>query len=243
MKRILGWVFLMASGCAGTGGTETDNPASLEDFASSDCKTREAAPDSQALTLGSEVDGLSCVEWERPASGKLTVRLLNFSDGCAKEYLGRADKAPDGALELAVYTDSCSALKCGDCLYDFEFRLAGVAKDAPLALRLGRAQCESEATTFDQELTLPLDEQEAGIVCKQTQRNALEDFASNRGACGQRNMPCGDCGMDQTACDAGLQCTEVGKADARCLAICEVDADCVADLSCQAGVCRAKLAW
>jgi hypothetical protein len=240
MKRSLIWAFLTVGACAG--GTETDNPASvLTDFASSECKTPEAG--ASAITLGSEVDGLTCVEWERQTSGALSVRLFNFSAGCANEYLGRAGWGDDGALELAVYTDSCTALRCGACLYDFAYELSGIAADAPLALRLGRAQCESEGTLFDQELTLPLDEQESGIVCKQTGSSALKSYARSQGSCGERNMPCGDCELSQSACQSGLTCTEVGADDARCLAGCERDADCLANLTCQEGVCRAQLEW
>jgi hypothetical protein len=245
MKRMVSWAFwITVVACSSSGGTETDNPASLlRAFDSSECKTREAGDGAQGLTLASEVEGLMCVEWERQEAGSLTVRLLNFSQACANEYLGRAAHGTDGTLELAVYADSCTGLKCGDCLFDFTYELAGIAADVALPVRLGHARCESEPTTYTHELTLPLDEEDSGIVCKLVEQSALEHYAQGSASCGSLNMPCGDCVTDEATCEAGLTCAEVAAGDARCLARCQSDADCPADLACQNDVCIAKAAW
>ena len=107
MKRIiLGVFFAAVASC--TGGTETDNPATLAGFTSSACKTKAAAPAQQALVLESDAEGLQCVEWAKSSAGELDVRLLNFPEACGDEYLGTAATAADGTLE-----PRCSAVASG----------------------------------------------------------------------------------------------------------------------------------
>lgn len=241
MKHVAIWAFLaMVAGCAG-GGTETDNPASpLKDFTASGCKNREPTGNPQALVLASDADGLQCVEWETNGSGTLTLRLLNFPEPCGNAYLGSAAQAADGALELSVHKDTCAALKCGLCVFDFEYELSGIASDAPLPLRLGSAACASEPATFSDELTLPLPEQPNGILCRYLERSALEWYSRGRSSCSQRNMPCGACdSADQTTCNDGLACSAIADGDSRCLQTCAGDEDCRGGLgSCTDGVCQ-----
>lgn len=241
--REISTLLLLLAGCSATGGTETDNPAGpLKDFSSSGCKSRDEVS-SSALTLASDLAGLSCVEWETQAPGLLQVKLHNFAEGCAEQYLGKGEIATDGALELSVYSTSCTALRCGSCLYDFEYELSGVATDAPLDLRLGSALCASQAATFDLSLTLPLDEQASGVVCRPAPQLVLQQYAANYGSCGAPNMPCGDCASDATTCGDGSMCTEVASGDSRCLSSCESDDDCIANLTCEAGVCVAPTSF
>lgn len=243
MRHVLLLAFLGSwMGCASTGGTETDNPASpLLGFNGSDCKTKALDPGQQALVLASDADGLQCVEWQRSAEGTLALRLLNFPEPCADEYLGRAQLGSDGALELSVYKNICAAAKCGTCLFDFEFQVE-VSLDGPLELRIGVAACESQPVMFKDELTLPTDTELTGVVCRALERDALDWDARTRGVCGERNMPCGDCqSVDTTSCAAGLVCSELGAADSRCLESCESDDDCAGGLTrCLDGVCQAE---
>ena len=243
MKRIiLGVFFAAVASC--TGGTETDNPATLAGFTSSACKTKAAAPAQQALVLESDAEGLQCVEWSKGAAGELDVRLLNFPEACGDEYLGTAATAADGTLELAVHKTSCDVFRCGWCVFDFAYKLAGIDATRPLSIHLGAAVCATEPTTFADEVTLPLDQQDAGVVCRYLEHNAAEQYGRAHTSCGQRNMPCGDCNGTDTSCDSGLTCTEVASSDSRCLESCTTNADCTTSLTtCQAGLCRAGQSW
>ena len=244
MKRmILGMFFAAAASC--TGGTETDNPATLAGFTSSACKTKAAAPGRQALVLESDAEGLQCVDWSKGAAGALDVRLLNFPEACGDDYLGTAASAADGTLELAVHKTSCDVFRCGWCVFDFAYTLASIDTTRPLSIHLGSAVCATEPTTFADEVTLPLDQQAAGVVCRYLEHNAAEQYGRVRGRCGERNMPCGDCnGTDTVSCKSGLTCTEVASSDSRCLESCTSDADCTAGLTtCQDGLCRANPSW
>ena len=243
MNKVGFWAaaaWLTASACGAAGGTETDNPAAtLKDFSSSACKNRELNEGQQGLALESNTDGLQCVAWQAEGDA-LTVQLANFPEPCGDRYLGKAEAASD-ALRLSVYKDTCTVLRCGTCVFDFNFTLRGVSRSAPLRLELGSAVCETEPTSFSDQVTLPLDEQASGVVCRPLRRNVAEQYGSERDACGQLNMPCGDCqSADMTSCAAGLSCTDIGDGDYRCLGPCEADDECVGGLtSCDAGLCRA----
>lgn len=246
LRRALIGAWLSLVGCASAGGTETDNPASvLDDFASSACKSEPAGGGQQALVSSSDAEGLQCVEWEPKANGGLRLRLLNFPAPCGKLYLGRAERAADGALELSVYKDTCDLYRCGNCVFDFDFDLVNVPLDAPLTLRVGSAVCRSQSPTFEDELTLPLDSAPDGIRCRALRSDELVNYASSRGSCGERNMPCGDCtSAAPAACAAGLSCWELASGDSRCLTPCGGDVDCLPGLTtCQDGACRAAGAW
>jgi hypothetical protein len=249
MKYLVGWALLASVvSCAGTGtgtgGTETGNPASLEHFAASDCKSRAPEPGQQALLLASAVDGLQCVEWSRDAAGALDLRLSNFPEPCGDKYLGAAHVADDGALELSVYKDSCEVFRCGTCVFDFDFRLSGIEAESPLELRTGTATCESAKTTWEEALSLAIDEQPSGVRCRYLRRNVLDQYASSRGTCGQRNMPCGDCSsVGPSSCADGLTCSSVADGDARCLASCSSDDDCGGAMACRDGSCQSQTDW
>lgn len=238
-------VCLLAVGCTSGGGTETDNPATLEDFASSECKTRAPDPGQQAIVLSSDAEGLQCVEWLKNGDGTLVVRLLNFPEACGEDYQGTAATGADGTLSLTVQKASCDVLRCGLCVFDFEYTLAGVSTSSPLSIHLGSAICASEPTTFSDEVTLPVDEQDEGVVCRYLERSPLEQYGRGRGTCGERNLPCGKCdGTDDASCASGLVCTELASNDSRCLQPCAKDADCAGGLTtCQDGRCRASASW
>lgn len=240
------WV-LLAGGlsivsCAG--GTETDNPATLKDFSSSTCKNEPPNPGQQELVLEADADGLQCIDWA-VTGDTLQIQLINFPERCADRYLGKASLTGD-TLELSVYNNICAVAACGSCVFDFDYEISGVRNGAPLRLRIGAAICEQEPTVFSDELTLPLNERSSGVVCRPIPSGALTWLAHRRSACGERNMPCGDCSneADTTSCDPGLICTELAEGDARCLATCASDNDCAGALStCEDGVCRASSSW
>jgi hypothetical protein len=245
MNKLLVWASLSVLspvlGC--TGGTETGNPASLTDFSSSTCKNKASSPAPQALTLASDADGLQCVEWTTSDSA-LQLRLLNFPEPCGEKYFGSATLTTAGTLELSVYKDICAVAACGSCVFDFEYELTGVPREAALPLRIGHATCESEPITFTDQLTLPLDDQPSGTTCRYMDAGALTWYAGSRGTCGQRNMPCGDCNQDLTTCEQDLVCTTLAMNDARCLTSCSSDDDCKPGLtSCQDGACRANASF
>lgn len=245
MKRILiGASFVVAVSCAG-GGTETDNPATLTAFTSSTCKTKAPEAGQQALVLESNAEGLQCVEWSKDAEGALAIRLLNFPEACGDDYQGTAALATDGSLQLAVHKASCEVFRCGWCVFDFAYSLSNVDTTSPLSVHLGSAVCASKPTTFADEVTLPVDEQDSGVVCRYLERNALEQYGRGRSTCGERNMPCGTCeSLDTTTCAAGLTCTAIANGDSRCLQSCESDADCAGGLSpCRDGVCQPSDSW
>lgn len=243
MKGSLVLVFLVSVvSCAG--GTETGNPATLKDFNSSACKTRAMDAGQQALVLASDAEGLQCVEWDTDGSGALSLKLLNFPESCGNAYLGAAS-ADSAGLSLSVYKDTCDLFKCGWCVFDFDFTLAGLDLTRDLPLRIGSAVCASEPTSYDDALSLPLAKHASGSRCRYMERSPLEWYGRARSSCGQRNMPCGDCnGVDMTSCGAGLRCTELGANDSRCLAECTTDDDCAGGLTtCQDGVCQASSDW
>ncbi len=237
------WAAVVGLSCAG--GTETDNPATLEDFSSSACKSRAEESGPQALVVASDAEGLQCVEWSKGADGALTVRLLNFPEPCGEDYLGTAKTAADGSLELAVHKASCDVFRCGSCVFDFEYALAGVDTSHELSIHLGSAICAAKPTTFTDEITLPVDSQDNGVSCRYLGRSAAEQYGRGRSSCGERNLPCGTCdGTDRQACATGLTCSEVDDNDSRCLASCEADADCAGGLTtCQNGQCRSSASW
>lgn len=244
MKQIIVGAFLAAA-VSCTGGTETTNPATLADFSSSACKSREGDPSQQALVLESDAEGLQCVEWAQDASGSLDVRLLNFPEPCGEDYLGTAKTVADGSLELVVHKSTCDVFRCGTCLFDFAYTLAGIDTSQPLSIHLGSATCASEPTTFTDEVTLPVDEHETGVVCRYVTRNYIEQYGDGRNRCGERNMPCGTCdGRDTTTCATGLTCAEVASDDTRCLESCSTSDDCAGGLTtCDDGLCRPSASW
>jgi hypothetical protein len=249
MKHLIAWVSLgcVVVSCSGTsvgtGGTETGNPATLEHFSASECKNEAPEAGQQALVRASDAEGLQCVQWSHDDAGVLQLELLNFPEPCGKKYLGAASLGKDGALELSVFKDTCDVLKCGSCVFDFEFQVKGVPADSALTLRTGSATCESKPITWDPELNLPFDEQPSGIQCRYLRRNTLEQYASSRGTCGQRNMPCGGCESLEQVCAAGLTCSPVADNDMRCLPSCEADDDCGGATSCRDGLCQSQLDW
>jgi len=246
MKQIIiGAFVVMAASCAGTGGTETDNPATLADFSSSACKSRAPDPGSQAVVLESDAQGLQCVEWAKNGAGSLSIRLLNFPEACGDDYQGTAATAADGTLELAVHKATCDVFRCGTCVFDFGYALSNVDTTRPLSVHLGAAICASEPTTFSDEVTLPVEQQDNGVVCRYLERGPIEQYGRGRGTCGERNMPCGTCnGSDNLSCASGLTCTELGNNDTRCLESCMTDADCTGGLTtCQDGLCHASASF
>jgi hypothetical protein len=245
MKQMIGGAFVVFfASCAGASGTETDNPATLSDFTSSACKTRAGDPGQQAIVLESDAEGLQCVEWSKDASGALSIRLLNFPEPCGEDYQGTAATA-DGTLQLAVHKASCDVFKCGTCVFDFAYTLAGIDTTRALDVRFGSAICASEPTTFADQVTLPVDEQDSGVFCRYLERSAVEQYGRGRGTCGERNLPCGTCdNADDVTCKSGLTCAEIASNDTRCLESCATDADCAGGLtSCQDGLCRANESW
>jgi len=246
MKQIIiGALFVVVASCAGGGGTETDNPVTLSDFTSSDCKSRAPDPGQQAIVLESDAEGLQCVEWSKEPGSALSIRLLNFPEPCGEDYQGTAKTAADGTLELAVHKASCDVFRCGTCVFDFAYTLSGIDTTRPLSIHLGSAICAAEPTTFNDEVTLPVDEQDSGVVCRYLGRSAVEQYGRGRSTCGERNLPCGTCdGADDLSCATGLTCSEIDSNDARCLESCTTDADCAGGLtSCQDGLCRASASW
>jgi hypothetical protein len=247
MKRLLVWLVLgSVAACAGTstGGTETGNPATLEDFSASECKDRAPEPGPQALVLASAVEGLQCVQWSRDDAGALSLRLSNFPEACGDVYLGAASVAADGALELSVYKDRCDVLKCDSCVFDFDFELSGIELEAPLALRTGSAVCAGQPVSWEEALTLAVDAQDSGVMCRYLRRNTLEHYANRRTTCGERNMPCGDCsGAGSATCAPGLTCTRIAEGDSRCLATCIADDECGGAMACRDGVCQSQADW
>jgi hypothetical protein len=245
MKRlVIGAFFAGVISCAG-GGTETDNPATLKDFTSSSCKTKTPEPGQQALVLESDAEGLQCVEWSKNADASLAIRLLNFPEACGEDYQGTAALAADGSLQLAVHKSSCSVLKCGWCVFDFAYTLSNIDTSDALSMHLGAAICASEPATFTDEITLPVDERDSGVVCRYMARSPLEQYGRGRKTLGERNMPCGSGeSVDATTCAAGLTCTAITDGDSRCLEDCKSDADCAGGLTtCQDGVCQANESW
>lgn len=244
MKQIIIGAFLVAA-LSCTGGTETDNPATLTDFTGSACKSQTQDPGQQAIVLESDAEGLQCVEWEKQPDGSLGVRLLNFPEPCGDDYQGTARLAQDGSLELAVHKASCDVLRCGSCVFDFAYTLSGIDFAEPLSIHLGSAVCASQPTTFADEVTLPVDERDRGVVCRYLERSPLEQYGRGRGSCGERNLPCGTCdGTDNLTCQSGLTCSELDDNDSRCLQDCTSDADCAGGLTtCQDGLCRASASW
>ncbi|HXK20225.1 MAG TPA: hypothetical protein VNG33_20580 [Polyangiaceae bacterium] len=241
MKQLLIGVFAaLVVSCAG--GTETGNPATLKGFTASGCKSRAPEPGQQALVLASDAEGLQCIEWSHDAAGSLTLRLLNFPEPCGDKYLGTSSVTKAGELELSVYKDSCGVDRCGLCVFDFDFELTGVDTAHPLDLRTGSAICQSAATSWDDGVTLAVDQADTGVMCRYLERSAVEQYGRGRGTCGERNMPCGDCaGLDTQSCSDGLTCSAVGDADSRCLAACTSDDDCAGGLmTCQDGLCQSK---
>lgn len=240
----LAFVAAVVMSCAGSGGTETGNPA-LVSFTSSACKSRPPEPGQQALVLADDAEGLQCVEWVRGQGDALTLRLLNFPEACGEKYDGAVHVAEQGALELSLFKADCTVYRCGTCVFDFELELHGVPPRAPLELRTGSAICASEPTNWDDPLTLPIDAHDSGVSCRLLARSAVEQYGRERGTCGERNMPCGDCGgLDAQSCAQGLVCTSVAPSDSRCLEACTTDADCQGGLtSCRDGTCQAALEW
>lgn len=245
MKYLAAWMVLgVAVGCNGTGGTETGNPASLEHFRASECKNMAPGSGPQALLLASSLEGLQCVEWSHDGAGALSLRLSNFPEPCGETYLGAAKLGADGALELSVYKDRCEVLKCGSCVFDFDFEVSGVETNAPLALRTGAAVCESKPVTWDEALSLAVDERDSGVMCRYLRRNTLEQYANSRAACGARNMPCGNCSRaGPETCASGLTCSQIAEGDSRCLADCSSDDDCGGATACRDGVCQSQTDW
>lgn len=245
MKYVIACVFSFGALCCAGSGTETDNPSSpIKSFSSTACKSKPPAASPQALTRESDVNGLTCVEWAQSATGTLDLKLYNWTLACTDGYESEASLSADGSLELRLFTQRCAVAACGSCVYDFHYELSNVPKDAPLSLRVGSAVCRSEPTEIRDELTLPLDSEPNGVVCRRLDAGGLFWYALKSEGCGKRDMPCGDCGgIDELSCDEGLSCFELAEGDSRCLAPCTDDDECGALERCEDGLCLAPASW
>lgn len=234
--------------CTTDSGTETDNP--LVVFEGSECKSGQGLTlpsavmrTAAALTLEPELyDALHCFAWERLGSGAVQVDVLNYSAGCHVAWEPGEVVLEDDRLTLTVRNAACAVAGCGSCIYDFTFEVSDVDEARPLQLTFQEDTCHD--IELAAELTLPLDERESGIVCRE-----VRFYTGLEPICGTAHAP--PCtGMDGPltcatgACDdEALTCVarpEDADGDV-CLETCEDHADCSLEIeSCQGGLCRLR---
>lgn len=252
--RLLACLLVLAA-IAACGGSGTDAPRSpVISFSSSACKKEAAAKmaalrtfDLMAIEDEAGLDGLRCVAWKRVGASEMKLDLFNFDGACGATWLGDAAVAADGTLELHIDNPSCVVAKCGSCLYDWSFDVAGVPSDQPTTLAIAMNACPDTQAPVVTTVTLGAEAQ--GIVCGFAYYGALQAEAVDLGTCGQIGMPCTGaylCGTGSPSttgtCAAGLACGDDGRSatELLCLVPCTTAADCPrTDVwSCQSGLCR-----
>lgn len=245
-------------------GTETDNP--LIDFEASACKTdavallssslahsvHSAPPVHQGLARSGLVEdasryrGLHCVAWQAREDGTLALEILNFGGGCGVEWEAGRARVSEDEVALTLRNALCAVAGCGGCIYDFAFEVEGVDVTRSLTLRLDTDDCER--VTEAERLTLPLDEQAEGMVCREQASLVglqLVCDGPHLPPCADRGVP--ECGPGACGDDPSLRCVE-GALDRGaigsyplCLTRCEVDGDCGLELdTCRDGLCRLR---
>jgi hypothetical protein len=241
-------VSLPAWGCDGAGSTTS--------FESGQCK-KEAAAEQAALPAflltpwnGDDLLGLTCIAWAPGgAAGEVGLDLLNFPGACGAEWAGEG--GIDGAnIDVRVYNPGCMLAGCGTCIYDWAFGLEDVKDTGSISLGIEVDPCPGEQEPEVYAATLPGPLSAEGIVCRWTDRNALEWHAGETGTCGALHMPCGDeeiCGgLEPGQCLGDLVCADRGDGDEVCLAPCAGDADCLPAgmMSCgDDDLCRLDEGW
>jgi hypothetical protein len=241
-------VSLLAWACNGEGNTTA--------FEGGPCK-KEAAAEQGALPgflltpwNGDDLLGLTCIAWgPGDGAGDVGLDLLNFPGACGAEWAGEGG-ADGAAISLRVYNPGCMLAACGTCIFDWAFGLEGVEDGASVSLALDVDPCPGEQEPETYTATLPGPLSTEGIVCRWTDKNALEWHAAETGTCGALHMPCGDdeiCGsLAPGECLGDLQCADRGDGDEVCLAPCAGDADCLPSgmVSCgDDGLCRLDGGW
>jgi hypothetical protein len=235
-------------------GTETDNP--VIHFEHSGCNLHMA----EAALIGehapwsadaprpiSDYAGLFCFAWTAHDGGRLDVHVYNMDGGCSIDWEGRAQREGD-RLQLIVAPAGCASAGClRYCEYDLAFELDGVDASRPLALELHRQSCDEPLDAPEATLTLPLDEQKSGSLCRLPPSRA--GYFPER--CGQLHYP--PCQLrgngvepfpcasgEERICDAELRCD--GSLDGGlCAMPCSADDECVRDLErCEDGTCRLR---
>lgn len=237
------WALLTVGLQVACAGTDTGNPANVEDFSGSECKdeeqvfhptvTKETLPTeaaSAATTLArahaEELAGLRCVYWEMRPDGQLAVDFTNMRGACGAVYDADLAAGADGAREVRLLSDGQAA--CGNCIYDWSFVLPPTDAGNPLRLVHGlRGAEEYQQVAFDGTLSGP-----SGISCDQV---ALTGGLAAYVGCGRRFGPCAvngeappGCSGDAAAagCGVGDACVADTDGAGFCQPACTSDSDC-----------------
>jgi len=199
-----------------------------------------------AISNTADYDGLFCLSWETLDDRQLRIDLFNMDGPCSADFEGDAIRSDDGVALLAS-PKGCSVGGCDAfCEYDLSFTVDLASEKQALAVSLDEG-CSRDTAERRADVTLPLDEQASGIMCRLISSRAAyfpgcgaaRFPACSSGApeaAGQDMVPCPD--GSNYACETSLSCQRIGT-EHRCLLPCASDDDCLGELeTCTDGVCQ-----
>ncbi|MBN2719357.1 MAG: hypothetical protein JXX14_26135 [Deltaproteobacteria bacterium] len=208
-----------------------------------------------ALLTGIEAEdyaGLNCILWTVTDDGVM-MDLLNQSAGCGIGFEGTASLSDD-TLILELQNPGCVTSNCGNCLYNWSFNVA-LGATRPATIAVTRDICPDDDYPATEHARVPFMPEHGanGIQCIYP---SIDPGNLSNAACGALHQPCrpiaGDtdisdindfCATGHTPCNDGLVCVDTFTyPQYRCVAACNIDADCPlpAILSCQDGRCLLK---
>lgn len=229
-------------------GTETDNP--IVDYRAGECNSsvdsalsvaNGVARTSSALSIDDNAyRGLYCYAWEAREDGSLAIDVINYLGGCGASYELADTRIEGNEISFGVQAAGCQLGSCDStCVYDLAFELHGVDIGAPVELQLREIACGDWDDELEPRLTLPLDTEPSGIICR------TMVYSAGAPQCDRAHAP--PCGGDyfgtcEDGCGDGLICLPGdGPARDMCFTACEQDDDCpIAIESCQDGACRLR---
>jgi hypothetical protein len=249
-------VLFSVCGCA----SETESKESVSaEFSYSDCKDgieeEKAIPDFIPLYTMADsmaLEGLQCVSWNHDGEDLLGVDLINFSNGCLPSWNGEAAVDEEGKVSLIVENPTCGMGACGNCIYDWSFKVKGVSAEAVAEVSISvwsypQEGCEmsdpsDSLTTYA--VTIQEADLSSGMVCRYVNPMDLEWLSK----VGEAFLYCS---QEQPCIGDNLECVSHPDADrypdaSLCLPVCAEDSECPDPtiMSCdETGHCRLTDIW
>lgn len=267
---VVGMTLALALGALRCTGTETDNPIeTVKEFRSSGCHSytkpndgpppgagtggmgslqpqSEALPQPPTVEPDARYNHLYCITWSR-TEDELLFRVRNLVAGCGIHFVQGDARVEGNEIAVGGRNPRCSRSACGNCVYDFEWRVSGVPDSGDLNVSV--EETDENARACERPLTLHFSIPEGE---PEGEKCGFMNYTQGLFSC-TTNGPCiagtPSPGSIMCTCAEGSRCfseqapTEAAPAvGGRCLAECQTDADCALpdSFTCIDGLCHLK---